>query len=206
MSTTAIISPFILGPLSNDFFQLVLISWMVTLSSYLIWQIINFILPPNEYGCVYDWTMLGTGPAIDLQKMPILANYLFRWYIEKPSLPKRVTVWCGYWSRSHFSSKMSKNRPLQSMSIVMGQCWKNFCSQKLKRRIMATFGFNRTTLRATQPKLRSMFCALFLKITLSATELMSFGHLGAAIWYRWTIICGCRQRQSIMCLKIGPIV
>ena len=26
-----------------------------------------------------------------------------------------------------------------------------------------------------------MFCALFLKIVLSAAELMSFGHLGAAI-------------------------
>ena len=41
------------------FFQLVFISCMVTLSSCLIWQIISFILPPNEYGCVYAWTMLG---------------------------------------------------------------------------------------------------------------------------------------------------
>ena len=38
------------------FFQLVLISWMATLSSCLIWQIISFILPPNEYGWVYAWT------------------------------------------------------------------------------------------------------------------------------------------------------
>ena len=44
----------------------------------------------------------------------------------------------------------------------------------------------RTALRATQPKLHSMFCALFLKIALSALELMSFGHLGAGIWHRWT--------------------
>ena len=29
----------------------------------------------------------------------------------------------------------------------------------------------------------------FSKITLSAAELMSFSQLGAAIWYRWTIIC-----------------
>ena len=41
------------------FFQLVFISWMVTLSSCLIWQIISFILPPNEYGCVYAWTTQG---------------------------------------------------------------------------------------------------------------------------------------------------
>ena len=45
-----------------------------TWSSCLIWQIISFILPPNEYGCVYAWTTLGSGPAIDLQKMPILAK------------------------------------------------------------------------------------------------------------------------------------
>ena len=47
---------------------------MVTLSSCLIWQIISFILRPNEYGCVYAWTTLESGPAIDLQKMPIMAK------------------------------------------------------------------------------------------------------------------------------------
>ena len=52
----------------------------------------------------------------------------------------------------------------------------NFYSQKLKRKILATFGFNRTALRAIPLKLHSMFCALFLKIALSAPELMSFGH------------------------------
>ena len=35
-----------------------------------------------------------------------------------------------------------------------------------------------------QPKLNSMFCVLFLKNALSAAELMSFGHLGAAICQR----------------------
>ena len=48
----------------------------------LIWQIISFILPPNEYGCcVYAWATLGSGRAIDLQKLPILAkkNHLFSW-------------------------------------------------------------------------------------------------------------------------------
>ena len=37
-------------------------------------QIISLILPPNEYGCVYDWTTLRSGPAIDLQNMPIWAK------------------------------------------------------------------------------------------------------------------------------------
>ena len=48
-------------------------------------------------------------------------------------------------------------------------------------KILATFGFNKTVLRATQLKLHSMFCALFLKTALSAAKLMSFGHFGAKI-------------------------
>ena len=96
-------------------------------------------------------------------------------YIGKPTNPKRVNVWCGFWSRGIIASKMSKERPLQSMTIVIGPCWMNFCSQKLKRRIEGTGR------RYVPHSLHSMFCALFLKIALSATELMSFGHVGAAI-------------------------
>ena len=48
-----------MGPPSKViFFQLVLISWMVTLSSCLLWQIISFISPPNEYGYVYIHTYI----------------------------------------------------------------------------------------------------------------------------------------------------
>ena len=47
------------------------------------------------------------------------------------------------------------------MAIVIGPCYTNFCSQKLKRMILATFGFNRTTLCATQPKLHSIFAPFF---------------------------------------------
>ena len=45
-------------------------------------------------------------------------------YIAKPTHPKRVTVWCGFWFRGiigPFSSKISKQRPLQSMAIVIGK-------------------------------------------------------------------------------------
>ena len=63
--------------------------------------------------------------------------------------------------------------------------------------MFTTFGFNKTALRTTQPKLYSMFRALFLKIALSATELMSFSLLGAAIWHRWTIICGVPSKISV---------
>ena len=77
----------------------------------------------------------------------------------------------------NFSSEMNKERPLQSITIIDRIFW----TQKLKKRILATFNLKRTTLRATQPKLYSMFCALFLKIALLAAELMLFGYLGAAI-------------------------
>ena len=86
-------------------------------------------------------------------------------------------------------------------AIVIGPCWMNFCSQKFKKRILVTFDFNRTALCATQPKLYSMFCALFLKIASSAAKLMSFGRLGAAIWHRWLIIC--RVPSKISVLKIA---
>ena len=56
------------------FSQLMLISWMVTLSSCLFWQIICFLLPPYEY-VVYTfeqgWEILW---QIDIQEMPILAK------------------------------------------------------------------------------------------------------------------------------------
>ena len=38
---------------------------MATLSSCLIWQIISFILPPNEYGCVYAWNIATDRPTKD---------------------------------------------------------------------------------------------------------------------------------------------
>ena len=122
---------YILGLPSNVFFQLVLISWIVTLSACLIWQIISFILPPSEYGCVYAWTTLGSGPAIDLQKKQNCRIWL--------TDPKRVTVWCGFWygfwSRginwAIFLGKWARG----GCYIVIVPCWMNFCSQKVKRRI-----------------------------------------------------------------------
>ena len=82
------------------------------------------------------------------------------------------------------------------MAIVIGPCWMNFCSQKLKRR--ATFGFNRMALRATHPKLYSMSWGLLFKIALSVADLMSLGYLGAEIWHRWPIICGVLSKISVM--------
>ena len=87
-------------------------------------------------------------PAIDLQKMPILAkNIIFSgeahfdlggyvnkqncriWstenphaYIEKPTHPIHGADFGPEAISGHFSSKISKERPLQSMAIVIGSC------------------------------------------------------------------------------------
>ena len=96
---------------------------------------------------------------------------------------KRVTVLCGFWSRGIIESFFFENEQGEAVT-VNGDRYRamlNFCLQKLNRRILAAFGSNRTALRTTQLKLHSMFCALFLKIALSAAELMSFSHIGVAI-------------------------
>ena len=106
--------------------------------------------------------------------------------IETPTHPKRITVWCGFWSRSIIGPFCFENEQGEAIT-VNGVYYRAQLNDE--RRILATFGLNRTVLRVTQPKLHSVFCVLFLKIALSAAELISFGHHGAGIWHRWTIIC-----------------
>ena len=113
----------------------------------MIWQIISFILPPNEYGCVYAWTMQG---SIDLQKMPILAKkkIIFSdeahcdlgehvnkqncriWgtenpqaYIEKPTYQKRVTVWCGFWSTGIIATFFFENEQGEAVTVNDDRYW-----------------------------------------------------------------------------------
>ena len=54
-----------------------------------------------------------------------------------------------------------------------------FLFTKIEEEAIANIWFQQD---GTRPKLHSMFSALFLKIALSAVELMSLGHLEAAIW------------------------
>ena len=41
-------------------------------------------------------------------------------YIEKPIHPKRVTVWCGFWSRGIIGPVFFENE--QAVAIVIGPC------------------------------------------------------------------------------------
>ena len=94
---------------------------------------------------------------------------------------KRVTVWCVFWSKGiiglFFLRKSARSGRYSQWRSLSGYIERIFVHKKLKRRILATFCFNRTTLHATQPRLHSKFCVLFLKIALSGAELIPFGNL-----------------------------
>ena len=111
---------------------------MVTLSSILIWQIISCILPPNEYGCVYaslsepaidlqairqkkiifsDETHFDLGGYVDNQKCRIWGAENPHAYIEKPTQPKRVTVWCGFWFRGIIGPVFFENEPGEAVTV-----------------------------------------------------------------------------------------
>ena len=126
-----------------------------------------------------DEARLDLGGYVNKQNCRIWGTENPLTYIEKQTHTKRVTVWCGFWSRGIIWTFFFENEQGEAVT-VKGDRYRamlNFRSQKLK----ATFGFNRTALRDTQPKLHLLFCALFLNIALSAAVRISFEHLGAAI-------------------------
>ena len=105
-------------------------------------------------------------------------------YIEKPTQPKRVTVWCGFWCTGIIGPFFFENKQGEAVT-VNGDRYRAMLNEFLFTNLVSSG----RRIRGTQPKLYSMIYALFLKIALSAEELMSSGHLGDAIWHRWTIIC-----------------
>ena len=182
---------------------------MVTVISCLIWQIISFILPLNEYGCVSnafsldrltedayfaiifsDEAHFDLGGYANKQNCHIWGTENPHAFIEKSIHPKRVTVWCGFWCRGIIGPFFFENE--QGVSVtVNGDRYRTMLNKFLCTKI------EEENIGNIWPKLHSMFCALFLTIILSATELMSFGHLGASIWHRWTIIYRVPSKISV---------
>ena len=200
---------------------------MVTLSSCLIWQIISSAeqIWFMEYG-VYAWITLGNIATDRLTEDADIGkkkNRLFRWssFWSWRVYKQTKLSHLGHRkpARIHWKADAPKTSHCLVRTLVQEHNWVIFLRKWARRdrygqwrslsghverifvhkhwRILTTFGFNRTALRATQPKLHSMFCDLFLKIALSAAELMSLGHLGVAMWHRWTIICGVPPKVSV---------
>ena len=99
---------------------------------------------------------------IALQKIPILIKKIIFsdeghfdlvgiWGNKKLTHPKRVTVWCEFLSRGIIGPFFFENKPGEA--IIVNRDRYRAISNELKRRILVTFGFSRTALRATQPKL-----------------------------------------------------
>ena len=107
-----------------------------------------------------DGAHFDLGGYVNKQNCRIWATENPHAYIEKPTHPKRVTVWCRFWSRGIIGPFLFENEHGEDVT-VNGDCYR--------------------AVGASQPKLHSMFCDLFLKIELSAAELMSFCHLGTVI-------------------------
>ena len=92
-------------------------------------------------------------------------------YIEKLTYTKRVPVWCEIWSRGIIGSFFFKNEQGEAVAVNgerYGAMLNEFLFTKIEEKDIGNIWFNRTALRAIQPKLQSMFCAQFLKIALSA--------------------------------------
>ena len=117
-------------------------------------------------------------------------------YIEKPTHPKRA-LWRWFWSSGIIEPFFFENEQGVAFTVNLNRyqaCWTNFCSQKLRSRILAIFCFTRTALRAKQPKLTSMFFTLFGK---SHYQLQSWCHLATSeLWFATVeeLLVGCRQR------------
>ena len=95
-------------------------------------------------------------------------------YIKKPTHPKQVTVWCGFWSRCIIGPFFCENEKEEDIP-VNGDRYRAMLNEclftKVKDEDIGNIWFQHD----------SIFCTLFLKITLSAAELILFGYLGAAI-------------------------
>ena len=106
---------------------------MVTLSSCLI------CLPPNEYACAYAWTTLGTGPAIDLQKMPILGkkNHFFRWssfWYRQVCKQAKLSHLCDRKpARIHWKADAHKTSHCLLRILVQMHNWVNFIRKWARR-------------------------------------------------------------------------
>ena len=105
-------------------------------------------------------------------------------YIEKLTHIKRITVWCGFWFRGIIGPFFFENEQGEDVT-VKGDRYRamlnDFLFTKIEEKDVDNIWFQKDNATCHTAAAHSMFGVLFLKIVLSAVELISFGHLGAAI-------------------------
>ena len=114
-------------------------------------------------------------------------------YIEKPTHLKRVTVWCGFWSIGRIGQFFFENEQEEAVRVngdLYRAILKEFLFTKIEEADIGNIWFQQDGTRchsaeATLDILRPVF-----EDRIISCRVESFGHLGAAIWHRWTIICG----------------
>ena len=107
-----------------------------------------------------------------------------RAYHEKTTNPKGVTVWCGFWSRGIIGPFFFENNQGEAVTINEDRyraMLKEFLFIKIKEEDIDNIRFQQDGATCHTAEATLYVFSLFLKIALSAAELMSFGHLGAAI-------------------------
>ena len=166
-----------------------------------------------------------SGPEIDLRKMPILAkkNHLLRWssfwlwrvckQVKLTHLAHRKTA------RIHWKTDAPKTRHCLMRILIQRHNWaillrkwarrgryslwrsllghKNFVHKNWREGYWQHLVSGRRYVQHSR-SYSQCFAPCFLKIALSAAELMSFGYIEAAIWRRWTIIYGVPSKISVM--------
>ena len=184
---------------------------MVTLSSCLMWQIISFILTSNDAGkwaCDRLTEDVDFGKKSSFQMKLILILVSSFWSSKIVAFGVQKTA-CIHWKAdapetSHCLVWILVQRPFffeneQGVTVngdSYGAMLNEFLLTKVEEEDIGNIWLQQDVATCHTSKLHSMFCALFLRIGLSAGELMSFSHLGAAICYRWTIICGLLSKIS----------
>ena len=106
-------------------------------------------------------------------------------YIEKPTHPKRVTVWWGFWFRGIIFFENERVEAVPVNGDRYRAMLNEFLLTKIEEGDIGRIWFQQNGATCHTAKAILDVCALFLKITLSAAELMSFRHFGAANWHSW---------------------
>ena len=136
------------------------------------------------------------GGYVNKQNCRILGTEIPHAYIEKPTHPKRFTVWCGFSSRDIIRPFLFENEQGEAFTVNGDRyraIWNEFLFTKIQEEDIGNIwfqqvGFTCHSAEATLDVLRPVF----------EEHIISRGaDVGAVIWHRWTIICVVPSKISV---------